>query len=396
MQLGTDLHLAYCTNIHAGESWPATLTSLEQFVLPVRDRVSPAGEPYAIGLRLGAQTAEDLHGGELEAFRGWLERHNCYVFTINGFPYGSFHGKRVKEQVYAPDWAMPERLGYTLRLFDILSAILPTGIDGSVSTVPVSFKAFASDGDHRAEVIKHLRHCADSLERICDQTGQDLHLALEPEPLCTIETTAEAVDFFDTLVDGLHSGGAERLRRRIGINYDTCHLACEFEESTEALDRLYDNGIRIGKLHLSSALRLVDPQRHHAALATFAEPVYLHQVIGARDGKVIFRLPDLTDALDRARKPGFDCGEEWRVHFHIPLHAAPAPPLGDTRDHLRGALDWLRDHPGSCHHLEMETYTWGVLPGELKSQSVVDQLCREYDWTLAELAERGLAPQRTA
>jgi hypothetical protein len=116
MQLNHGLHLAYCTNVHRGETWAQTFETLERHTLVVRRRVA-AGRPYAIGLRLGARAAEELaQPAALTAFRHWLDAHDCYVFTINGFPYGSFHGTRVKEQVYAPDWSTPERLAYTQRL----------------------------------------------------------------------------------------------------------------------------------------------------------------------------------------------------------------------------------------------------------------------------------------
>ena len=61
-----------------------------------------------------------------------------------------------------------------------------------------------------------------------------------------------------------------------------------------------------------------------------------------------------------------------------------------TADELLGALDWLAAHPGVCPHLEMETYTWEVLPAALRAGRVEDQIAREYAWTLARLRERGL------
>ncbi|MEN9676994.1 MAG: metabolite traffic protein EboE, partial [Verrucomicrobiota bacterium] len=80
---------------------------------------------------------------------------------------------------------------------------------------------------------------------------------------------------------------------------------------------------------------------------------------------------------------------EWRIHFHVPLHAPDTSLFGTTADHLRGTLDVLKQQPALCHHLEMETYTWEVLPRELKQARVEDMLVSEYQWTLAELARRG-------
>jgi hypothetical protein len=54
-------------------------------------------------------------------------------------------------------------------------------------------------------------------------------------------------------------------------------------------------------------------------------------------------------------------------------------------------LDLLGSGDVRCAHLEMETYTWEVLPPELRSRDVVDQLVAEYHWVLAELRRRRLA-----
>ncbi len=389
MKLRGDHHLAYCTNVHRGETWSETLAALERHTLPIRARIAP-GRSYAIGLRLSARAAAELaQPAALTAFRRWLDRHDCYVFTVNGFPYGAFHGTRVKEQVYAPDWSAPERLDYTCRLFDLLAVLARAEAGGSVSTVPGSFKAFvAAEPPRREAIFAHLTACARHVAALAARTGLDLHLGLEPEPLCLLETTEETVAFFAAWRD--RTPDAAALARHLGVNYDCCHLAVEFEQPAAALDRLATAGIRLSKLHLSSALRVRPAPAGRAALAAFVEPTYLHQVVAAEHGLVRRRFADLPEALAAAatRPPADD--EEWRVHFHIPLHAAPAAPLGDTREHLLGALDWLAAHPAACRHLEMETYTWAVLPPELQLP-VEEQIVREYEWTLAALAQRGLA-----
>jgi hypothetical protein len=124
-------------------------------------------------------------------------------------------------------------------------------------------------------------------------------------------------------------------------------------------------------------------------LAAFADDIYLHQVIirGPDGSRTIHR--DLKDLLSAERPPAE--GEEWRIHFHIPLHNPPTGLFQNTTDHLLGVLDLLQADPSWCSHLEMETYTWEVLPVELKSLDVVDQLAGEYQWTLAQLSQRGLA-----
>jgi hypothetical protein len=360
-------------------------------VLPVRRRVAP-GRSYAIGLRLGQRAAAELAQRDaLMAFQRWLEKHDCYIFTINGFPYGSFHGARVKEQVYAPDWSTPERLAYTQQLFDLLVQLAPAGAAGSISTVPASFKAFvAADPSRRAAIFANLTRIGRYIATLAEKTGRDLHLGLEPEPLCYIETSEETVQFFHDWHVADRAVEREELLRYIGVNYDCCHLAVEFESAATALDRLTAAGLRISKLHLSSALRVKPDATGRKALEAFIEPVYLHQVVVGRaaSSEVRRRYIDLPDALTDTTPSARD--DEWRIHFHVPLHASPGAPFSDTRDHLIGALDWLKTHPGACTHLEMETYTWEVLPPALRLP-IEDQLVREYAWTLNALAERGLA-----
>jgi hypothetical protein len=407
MRLTHGHHLAYCANVHRGESWAETFAALERYALAVRERVCP-GRPFAIGLRLSAQAARELaEGGALAEFRHWLDRHDCYVFTINGFPFGRFHGQRVKEQVYTPDWTTPERLDYTNRLFDLLAELLPPGVEGSVSTVPGSFKHFIrteeerwAAGEHISQasrrilmaalireqqraVRENIFQCVKHIHQRAEASGRILHLGLEPEPLALLETTAETVEFFGRLRDE-HPGDA-RLGQCLGVTYDACHLAVEYEEPAEALGRLRRHGIKISKLHLSSALKARPTAEARAALAQFADDVYLHQVVARVAGGQLVRYRDLDEAL-AAGAPA----EEWRVHFHIPLHCPATGWFETTTDHLLGALDVLRDEPGLCSHLEMETYTWEVMPAAWKSRDVVDQLAAEYEWCLRELRARGL------
>jgi hypothetical protein len=407
MQLNHGLHLAYSTNIHRGGTWRETFDSLKTHALAVRERVCPRA-PFAIGLRLSNLAATELHDAKkLLEFQRWLAKNDCYIFTINGFPFGQFHGARVKEQVYLPDWTSPERLAYTNLLFDLLAQLLPTGIEGSVSTLPCSFKEFvaatrqsaANPNKHKeaalcrdaaTQIRENLWRCVEYISHVSEKSKRKLHLGLEPEPLCLIENSAETIQFFGQL--RAEHKNDPRLDEFLGVNYDCCHFAIEFEEPRDAINSLRDAGIKISKIHLSSALKTKATKEARAALEKFADDVYLHQVIARdADGKLKF-FRDLPDALDLQPSTfNLQPSAEWRIHFHVPLHAPAAPPFENTNDHLLGVLDLLAENPKMCSHLEMETYTWEVLPPELKSQSVVGQLAAEYDWTLAQLKQRGLA-----
>jgi sugar phosphate isomerase/epimerase len=364
-------HLAYCTNIHPAETWAETFEVLKTDVLAVRDRV--AGEaPFAIGLRLSAQAALELvEENHLDHFEQWLDSENCYVFTINGFPYGAFHGTRVKENVYKPDWTQRARLVYTEQLFTIIARLCPKESGGSVSTLPGSFKEFEADEEL---IFANLYSCALTIETLAKETGKDLHLGLEPEPLGHFENTEETLSFFKRFFTWCTEQDLDHapVKRHLGINYDTCHFALEFEDCHQSLKALTDAGLRISKIHLSNALSF-DPQNPKAlqAIRQFDEPTYLHQVILNTDPLTRFRdLPDFD---------GNTSATEGRIHFHVPLYSEPLAPLGSTLDHAEAALSYLRNHPETCPHLEIETYTWGVLPAHLQ-KPLTDQISAEYDW----------------
>ena len=394
MELKHGGHLAYCTNVHHGQTWPETFDSLQKFALAVRSRVCP-DRRFAIGLRLGSRAATELADKQafLE-FQRWLDRNECYIFTINGFPYGTFHGAPVKEQVYLPDWTSPDRLTYTNLLFDLLAKLVPDGVAGSVSTLPGGFKAFIKSDDQIEAIRQNLWRCVEHVSHLSERSGKKLHLGLEPEPLCLLENSAETISFFDQM--RAEHKNDPRLDEFLGVNYDCCHFAVEFEEPGNALAAFENAGIRISKIHLSSALKTQATLDARAALQKFLDVVYLHQVIArGPDGQLTF-FRDLPDALGDNSKFSREAGHsselsEWRIHFHVPLHAAAVPPFQNTNDHLSGVLDWLAKNPKACSHLEMETYTWEVLPPELKSRTVVEQLAAEYEWTLSQLAKRGMA-----
>jgi sugar phosphate isomerase/epimerase len=389
MKLHHGLHLCYSTNIHRGENWEETFAALNQFTLAVREQVAP-GKPYAIGLRLSDLASRELaQPPVLKEFRHWLDARDCYIFTMNGFPFGRFHGARVKEQVYLPDWSAPERVEYTNRLFDLLAELMPDGLEGSVSTVPVSFKEFNITPEKLEVMRENLWQTVEHIARLSERSGKLLHLGLEPEPLCHLETSEETVRFFEQMRD--HRPGDSRISRHLGVNYDNCHLAVEFEEPAEVVRRFVEHEIKISKLHFSSALKVRPSLAHLDALEGLVEDVYFHQVVSRDAQGRIQRFRDLDVALAEWRsRPREEDEAEWRIHFHIPLHCQSGVWFESTSDHILGVMDILQTRPGLCPHLEMETYTWEVLPPELKNRDVVDQLVAEYRWCLDQLGKRGL------
>ncbi len=357
-----DSHLTYCLNIHPGETWEENLAAIRTHAAAVKERVSPE-RPFGLGLRLSARAAAELRPC-LPEFKDYLTNAGMYVFTINGFPYGRFHGTRVKELAYEPDWSRLERREYTETLAWILAALLPEGVDGSISTVPVAYgKALP------AEAVGNLIAAAETLAMIEAQTGRTVVLALEPEPDCLIETTDEAVRFWGEL----RSRAGTEILRFVGVCLDTCHAAVEFESPADSIRRLRAAGIPVPKIQISSALVVPPGADPVELLAPFADEVYLHQTSVLSDGRLL-RFPDLPDAL-RANPRG-----EWRVHFHVPLHFAGAGRLKTTARLLDAAFFTEALEPG--RHLEIETYSFDVLPGP--RGDVVDSIASEFDWLLRE------------
>ena len=389
MQLSSGHSLAYCTNVHRGEGWSETFSNLKAHTLKVRQQVCEK-KPYAIGLRLGNSAANEL-GQEknLNVFREWLERENCTVSGINGFPYGPFHGQSVKESVFLPDWSDSARLEYTQKLFDILAALNPPNQQGTVSTLPATFKKFNRSKSQIDETRKNILSCADYLARLRDRTGVTLSLALEPEPLGYFENTQQTIDFFDQLRgQGATPGLVDNF---LGVCYDTCHFALQYEDAAQSVEKLNSNGAPILKYHLSSALRLNPTEVALERLATMQEPTYLHQCIGkASNGDLIYfkDIPDVLADVHTLKKLN-----ELRVHFHLPLHSMPIEKdFYNTTDFLKKVLGVIMRQPGRAKELEIETYTWEVLPPSLRSMDVTEQVVEEYRWVLNEINQYGVQP----
>ncbi len=376
------LQLTYCTNIHPGDGWDEVYANIRRFAPALKARLSPSA-PFGLGLRLSAREATELlEGGRLAEFRAYLDHEGLYVALINGFPYGPFHGAPVKAQVYAPDWRDQARVSYTLDLIEILRGLLPDGMDGGISTVPLSYKPWLTPGDLPGalrQIARNIAVVAEKLSRIRQEDYCSIHLDIEPEPDCLLENTEEAIAFFD---EWLPPRSARGVREDVQLCFDCCHAAVAYETPEVALDRIRNAGIRVGRIQLSSAVDVRIPADPAAAAATgerlrrFADSTYLHQVRERHDGEVV-RFPDLNDALDAAAAP---VSRQWRIHFHVPLFASEYDGLGSTQPHVAAAIAHARA-TGVTRHLEIETYTWDVLPAGLKID-LLESIAREYEWVL--------------
>ena len=392
--------LTYCTNIHPGETWPEVRTVLQRSVPAVRDAVAPLGR-FGVGLRLAAAAADALMApGELAALCRLLDERGLYVFTINGFPYGAFHGTRVKESVYAPDWRSRERERYSAVLAEILAALLPDDCSyGSVSTVPGAFRPSATSPEALDVIAEGVVAHVATLVALEERTGRRIRLALEPEPWCVFERVADTVAFFEAHLFsplaarrlGKITGRSEpvcaaALRRHLGVCFDACHMAVEFEDPEDALARFAAAGIDLVKVQISAGMvaRFTggDDAAVRAALEAFADDVYLHQVV-ERGPDGLRRWLDLPDAL--AAYAGGAGTREWRVHFHVPLFRKALGALASTQGWVGALLAALR-RDAYAGHLEVETYTWGVLPEEHRGEPVETAIARELAWVMEQLA----------
>jgi sugar phosphate isomerase/epimerase len=371
------LPLGYCTNVHPCKRASDIPQILEQFVSPVRAR---CGFEIAAGLWLPAAALAEVLGADdgVAAVRRSLDEHGLSCHTLNAFPYSDFHGARVKEQVYLPDWADPRRLEYTFDSARLLEGLLGENGEGSISTLPLGGRLLAQQDGFIDACVEQLMDLAVRLNQRYEKTGKKVRLAIEPEPFCLLETTSETIVFFERLRQAADlKGCANAVSEHVGVCYDVCHQAVEFEDAADAVGRLRESEIRINKVQISCAIQLDDPsdQEARAALAKFAEPRYLHQTMALTPSGKVLRHADLTEDFALNPKDEWARAELWRTHFHVPVDAEHLGVLGTTRAELRKALAAVADLDYQPH-LEVETYTWPVLPGASPT-AMVDGLARE-------------------
>ena len=390
-------HLSYCTNIHPGENWKETFQNLQIYVPKIKQEVS-ANAPFGIGLRLSDLASRELiEGDNIVVFKEWLEENACYVFTFNGFPFGGFHHQSVKDQVHHPDWTTEQRLDYTVRLFEILNFLLPTSVEGGISTSPLSYKYWTHVKQNKDKVLKeatlNIAKVARKLYKINRESGKLLHLDIEPEPDGLLENTREVIQWYKEwllpkgityLKEQLDLSETEAeacLKNHIRICYDVCHFAIVYEKPEEVFSILKEEGIRIGKIQISAALKVKLPDAVNdrkwikEALSPFVESTYLHQVVEKDRKGELTHYPDLPQALDKIDRPE---AKEWRTHFHVPVFLDKYGKLESTQNDILDVFRYLKEEKVT-HHLEVETYTWDVLPKDIQLE-LTDSIVRELQW----------------
>ncbi len=397
MDLGNGLgHLTYSTLVHPADNWEQLWASLNTYLPKVKARFA-GNKSFGVCIRLSASSAETLANSpaEREKLKKFLGDNDMYIYTANAFVYGHFKGAAVKEQVYEPDWRSEERTQYTINVANVLADVCPAGIAPSIQSAPLGFKGRVTGDDVVAAYTNNVLRVVAHLMALESKTGRTVQLALEPEPFCFLETTDETVDYF---TKHLYSGASveklaklahvpiseanEALRRHLGIVYDICHQAVEYENITELLQKLVDAGIPVFKLQEAAALHMPEvTQPVVDTLKRYAKTIYLTQTMEKKNGKLT-RYLNVDDAIAAFEKdPG---PREWRTHIHVPVFLDDLGQFRTTRFAIEDALKFHKQKPLS-RHLEVETYTWDMLPDSLKSADIVDYIYRELDWVRSQL-----------
>ena len=368
------MRLSYCTNVHPAEDLDGVIRQLREYAGPVRRRAGL--DVLGVGLWLPAGLAGRLADSdtELALLREVLSEQGLQIHTLNAFPYGGFHNEVVKTDVYIPTWAQRERLQYTLECAHVLAALLPDGVPGSISTLPLAWRTpWGRENDEAA--VRAFAILSDGLRTLKEYTGKTVRIAVEPEPGCVLDTVSDVTAW---LAAGVPRGIDPEY---IGLCVDTCHLAVSFADPAAAVRGIGTAGLRVVKVQASAALHVSAPSGNSArrALEAFAEPRYLHQVRELEPGGTVLMADDLPQALGELPGRG-----PWRIHFHMPLHLVPEPPLETTADVLQAAVAEVSTLPyAEDVHLDIETYTWSVLPGN--HTDLVEGISGEIAWAQSHL-----------
>jgi hypothetical protein len=398
MNLGNNLgHLTYSTLVHQTDDWDQLWASVNRYLPAVKARVAPH-DKFGVCLRTSAPSAAALSADPAKraTLKQFFADQDLYLYTANAFVYGVFKKQVIKEDVYEPDWQTPERREYTKQVATLLADLAPEGINPSIQSAPLGFKPKVTGDDVVAAYTSNVIEVVAHLVQLETQTGKTVTLGLEPEPRCYLETTDETITYFTNHLfspqtaerlakaTGLHAAdAAAAMKRHMGVVFDIGHQSVGYEDIPASLHKLVAAGVPIVKLQEAASMYIPDvTQKTVDALQTFAKTIYLSQTCQKKDGQTTWFL-NLEDAFEAFQKdPG---PREWRTHFHVPVFLTDlGGGFGTTRFALEQALAVHKQTPLSTH-LEIETYTWDVLPDHLKTGDIVEYVTRELDWVKGQL-----------
>lgn len=358
MLVSDTIVLTYCLNIFPIKRADDVFVLFENTIPELKRKLGlKEYDQFPLGIWFPNNILEELMRKKSLLVR-LMNQHNLVIATMNAFPFGVFHGERVKEKVYYPDWGERERLKYTKKLVELtvelprLERILP------ISTVPVTF------GNRMPEkALEYIFEMVDFLEDIHNTYEQKFTLMFEPEPFCFLENQQQTLDFFKKLHKVI-----PKSKTFTGVCLDTCHSAVVFEDPLEQFLVYKDHDIRVDKIQISSSI-VLPAQSDKQALKKYIDQVYFHQTFVKRDEK-IYRFVDLDKAVALGKEG------EYRVHYHIPLHTQPISPLKSSVENI--THEFFQTISQEERIIEVETYTFDVLP--TNTESVLDSIIKELQW----------------
>ena len=393
--------VGYCTNVHAGRDLPSVLDNLAVHCLPIR-RLLNFDRPLCVGLWFSEiSAAQSLQPEQLTLLKSKLSEFQLVPFTLNGFPQRDFHSQVVKHRVYQPTWWQRERLDYTLNLIQLLDQILPVGEIGSISTLPIAWSKPTPTREQLKLAAAQLLEVAVVLQRLFEKKGRKIVLAIEPEPGCYLTDSPSFRSFFNQYLRPatLPDRTLDTLGEYLTLCHDVCHAAVMYEDQSHELRQLKMDEIAIGKVQVSSAIRvdwdsMTELERIEAfeQLKGFAEDRYLHQTHCRDSRKTTCELvEDLPLALSSVSSPDKLSGE-WRIHFHVPIFQNRFGMIHSTQNEITKMLDILdgsnTEGPKFTGHYEVETYAWSVLPERMRVDSLNEGIAKEITWFKKQLCIR--------
>jgi hypothetical protein len=374
----SEFNLSYCLNaFDFSGDWKMSLNRVDSIFSKVREKsLISSKEMLGLGFWTSSNFLKlmqcDENIGYLQKF---LKSRNYFISTVNAFPYGVFHNQPVKDKVYLPNWLNEKRVEFTIKAAVFLQKFLPENGIGSISTLPGAYKLHIKSSDHKImkQIADNLEKVAESLAYIYEATGKKIRLGVEMEPDCIWETPEEFVGFYNNYLSAF-----KYAPEYIGVCYDTCHQ--ELIESTPGagLRIFLNNDIPIVKIQLSAALEIQNIE-FFKNIKNFDEHVYLHQTrIFNNHGEISEKFIDIPCLKTMSEEDAI-----LKCHFHLPIFwDEKGKFFASARKELLKTLDFLKKNPNICQDIEIETYTYNVLPDCINNNDITSAVVNEYKWVM--------------